>query len=186
MTMIRKRIIFAINTIHNCFVIFAMFLIVLMTIIIALNVFMRYVLNSGLQWGEEVAKLLVVWFTYIAMAVGVKQGLHISLQLLPESKMPPWANKAMEYIKIGVILITAAVMVIFGFRLLQFTSTSIMPATKWPSSTLYLIVPFSGILILFEAILNIFRLEDEVESMETLLDKFASKGKKRKVTKEEN
>ena len=61
------------NGIHLGSVYFAMTLLVGMAVVIIVNVFMRFVLNSGLRWGEEVAKLFMVWFTFIAMAIGVKQ-----------------------------------------------------------------------------------------------------------------
>jgi TRAP-type transport system small permease protein len=173
-----KSVVFTINKIHNYFVYFAMILIVIMTLVISVNVFMRYVLNSGLKWGEEVAKLLVVWFTYISLAVGVKQGLHISLGLLPKN-LPRWFDAALDYLKIAVIISVAVVMIIFGFKLVSITSSSIMPATKWPSSTLYFIVPFSGILVLLEAVIVLLKIDDAAMPVEAVLQKLAESGKRR-------
>jgi len=136
------------NRIHLGSIYFAMLLLVGMAIVIIINVFMRYVLNTGLRWGEEVSKLLMVWFTFIAMAVGVKQGLHISLHLLPK-KLP---------FKLEI-------------KLVQFTSSSIMPATEWPSSILYLILPIAAVLIASEALMDIFNIEDYPEKIEAIFNK---------------
>ncbi len=34
---------------------------------------LRYVFNSGLRWSEELSRVFVVWFTFIAMAIGVRK-----------------------------------------------------------------------------------------------------------------
>jgi TRAP-type transport system small permease protein len=165
---VKKKISQIMNGIHLGSIYFAMVLLVGMAIVIIINVFMRYVLNSGLRWGEEVAKLLMVWFTFIAMAVGVKQGLHISLHLLPK-RLPAWLNTILGLLKDIVTLIIAVVFMIYGIKLVQFTSTSIMPATEWPSSILYMILPLSAVLIASEALMDIFKIEDNPEKIDSLL-----------------
>lgn len=154
-----------VNIIHISFVILAMVLLVGMVVIISVNVFMRYVLNSGLTWAEEIAKLLVVWFTFISLAVGVKQGLHISIHILPR-KLPKWFNFTLDLLKDLLVLLLGIVLLVYGIKLIGFTSRSIMPATKLPGSLLYFILPFSGVLVSLEAIIDIFRLDDGAEDVE--------------------
>jgi len=158
------------NRIHLGSIYLAMVLLVGMAIVIIINVFMRYVLNTGLRWGEEVAKLLMVWFTFIAMAVGVKQGLHISLHLLPK-KLPVNLEKFFTFLKDIITLIIAMVFFVYGIKLVQFTSSSIMPATEWPSSILYLILPIAAVLIASEALMDIFGIEDYPEKIEAIFNK---------------
>ena len=158
------------NGIHLGSVYFAMTLLVGMAVVIIVNVFMRFVLNSGLRWGEEVAKLFMVWFTFIAMAIGVKQGLHISLHLLPKN-LPAKLEKLLLFLKDIITFLIALVFLIYGIKLVQFTSRSIMPATEWPSSILYLILPISAILIASEALMDIFGIEDYPEKIESLFNK---------------
>jgi TRAP-type C4-dicarboxylate transport system permease small subunit len=167
---IKEKISQIMNGIHLGSIYFAMALLVSMAIVIIINVFMRYVLNSGLRWGEEVAKLLMVWFTFIAMAVGVKQGLHISLHILPK-KLPVRLEKFLVFLKDIVTFVIAAVFFIYGIKLVQFTSRSIMPATEWPSSILYLILPISAVLIASEALMDIFGIEDNPEKIEAIFNK---------------
>jgi TRAP-type transport system small permease protein len=162
---ITKTLVKAVNSIHISFVYLAMFLLVGITLLTSANVFMRFILNSGIFWAEEVTKLLVVWFTYIAMAIGVKQGLHISLHLLPKN-MPKKVVRALNILKDIVTIIIAVVMIVYGIKIIQFTSRSIMPATEWPSSLLYMILPFSGVLIAFESIMDLFDIDDSAEDIE--------------------
>jgi TRAP-type transport system small permease protein len=167
---LKEKISLIMNRIHLGSIYLAMALLVGMAIIIIINVFMRYILNSGLRWGEEVAKLLMVWFTFIAMAVGVKQGLHISLHLLPK-KLPLKIEKILIFTKDLITLVIACVFLIYGIKLVQFTSRSIMPATEWPSSILYLILPIAAVLIASEALMDIFDIEDNPEKIEAIFNK---------------
>ena len=170
MNKFKENVALLMNRIHLGSIYFAMILLVGMAIIIIINVFMRYVLNSGLRWGEEVAKLLMVWFTFIAMAVGVKQGLHISLHLLPK-KLPPKVESILVFLKDLTALIVGLVFFIYGIKLVQITSTSIMPATEWPSSMLYLILPIASVLIISEALMDILNIEDNPERIEAIFNK---------------
>ena len=49
----------------------------LMSIIIVLQVFFRYVLNNSLSWSEELARYLFIWMIYIGISYGVKLDKHI-------------------------------------------------------------------------------------------------------------
>ena len=49
----------------------------LMSIIIVLQVFFRYVLNNSLSWSEELARYLFIWMIYVGISYGVKMDKHI-------------------------------------------------------------------------------------------------------------
>lgn len=55
---------------------------VLMTVIIAAQVFFRYVLNSSLIWSEPAAVLIMGWFIFLGAAVGIREGYHLSFDVL--------------------------------------------------------------------------------------------------------
>jgi len=48
-------------------------------IVVFLGVFFRYVLNNPLVWSEEIARLLLVWLTFIGGAVAFYHKQHISV-----------------------------------------------------------------------------------------------------------
>lgn len=164
---IKEILVKTVNSIHIAFVYIAMAFIIAITVITSVNVFMRFVLNSGLNWAEEVTKILVVWFTYISMAIGVKQGLHISLHILPQN-LPKPILTVLKIVKDLVSITIAVVMVVFGIKLIGFTSQSIMTATEWPSSVLYMILPFSGVLIISESLMDLFNIEDNPQEIDNM------------------
>lgn len=57
-------------------------LLVVMSIVIILQVFMRYVLENSLSWSEELARFCFVWLIYIGISYGVKKAKHIRVEAL--------------------------------------------------------------------------------------------------------
>ncbi len=64
----------------------------LMTVIIFIQVIMRYVMQNSLSWSEELARYLFIWLTYIGISYGAKKMQHIkieaTLKLFPKKVRP--------------------------------------------------------------------------------------------------
>lgn len=56
-----------------------------MTVIVLVAVFFRYVLGDSLEWSEELSKFLMIWMTFVAAPLGLSQGRHIGIQFLPNA-----------------------------------------------------------------------------------------------------
>lgn len=59
-----------------------------MTLVIFVQVIMRYVFNNSLSWSEELARYLFIWLIYIGISYGCKLMKHLkidaSLKLFPK------------------------------------------------------------------------------------------------------
>ncbi|MGV8936562.1 MAG: TRAP transporter small permease [Allorhizobium sp.] len=55
---------------------------VLMTIFIAAQVFWRYILNDSLPWSEPAAVMIMGWFIFLGAAVGIREGYHLSFDIV--------------------------------------------------------------------------------------------------------
>lgn len=62
------------------YIIICMFLV--MTIIIALNVFTRFIFNFTLSWGEQLARLLLVWTSFAGISWAGKINAHMRVTAL--------------------------------------------------------------------------------------------------------
>ena len=62
------------------------------TLLVFINVVLRYVFNSGLSWAAELSNYLFIWSAFFAAAYGFRQGIHISVTLLLEKFPPFWAK----------------------------------------------------------------------------------------------
>jgi TRAP-type C4-dicarboxylate transport system permease small subunit len=126
---------------------------------------MRYVLDSGLAWAEEVALVLLVWFTFISFALGVKKKLHISINIMPEN-LAPVIHTILEKIQNILVAGTGVVMIVYGRILVQFTMRSVMPSLGVPSGYLYMILPVCGVLIIYDSVFELFGIPKNDASLE--------------------
>jgi TRAP-type C4-dicarboxylate transport system permease small subunit len=51
----------------------------IMSIVITLQVFMRYAMQASLSWSEELARYLFIWLIYIGISYGVKKNAHVAV-----------------------------------------------------------------------------------------------------------
>lgn len=68
------------------------FFLTITTLVVILNVLLRYFFNTGFFWVEEVATTAFVWSVFIGCAAAYKRGMHIGIDvvtsLLPRSFQP--------------------------------------------------------------------------------------------------
>ena len=131
---------------------FAMICMVCLTIIVFTDVILRYIFKRGFSWTQEIATLMLVWFSLIGMAIGVLEKIHISIEMFT-SKLSDKALGVLESINHLLMAAFGGCMVYFGLIIMNMTKSSTLPATKMPSSVLYIILPLSGLLVLVNAIL---------------------------------
>ena len=131
---------------------FAIICMVILTCVVFLDVVLRYIFKSGFSWTQEIAELMLVWFSLVGMAIGVLERIHISIEMFT-SKLPAKALSVLDSINHLLIAVFGGAMVYYGLTIMNVTKSSTLPATKLPSAVLYIILPLSGVLVLLNAIL---------------------------------
>ena len=63
------------------------------TLMLFVNVVLRYVFDTGLFWVLELVQYLFAWVVLIGAAHGVKLGIHLGIDILLE-RMPPHIRRA--------------------------------------------------------------------------------------------
>lgn len=156
--MITGKLIFGFNILFLTLVTIAKVMIIAMTLIVGVTVYLRYVVGQGVRWSAEVAQVLQVWFTFIAMALGVRKGMHISINIMPEKLSPriSFALAKLQNLAVGVV---GYVMLVYGRSLVQSTMRSVLPATRMPSGYLYLVIPVCGFLLIVESLTDFFGID---------------------------
>lgn len=59
-----------------------------MTSIVAVEVFMRYVLSASFFFSEEASRVLFIWFCYLGASLAFRYNAHIGLELLRTGLSP--------------------------------------------------------------------------------------------------
>jgi TRAP-type C4-dicarboxylate transport system permease small subunit len=131
----------------------AMVLLLAMVVIVFLNVVLRYGFKSGINWAEEIALVIVIWFTFIAMALGVKENLHINISVLPK-RLPARFFAGLDFGKDVLELVIGCILLYFGWKLTLNGAKSFLPATHISNAVNYLVLPVSGVFIIAYSIVN--------------------------------
>ncbi|MEH7245462.1 TRAP transporter small permease [Neobacillus niacini] len=115
---------------------------VIMVIVTAAQVFMRFVLENSLTWSEELARYSFIWLVYLGISYGVKKQRHIKIDavfLLLKDK-----GKIVLAIVGNLLFLAFAIFVlVYGYdiamKLLTWGQTS--PALHIPVGLVYLAGP---------------------------------------------
>ncbi len=115
-------------------------LILFMALEVIMAVFFRYVLFAPLRWGEEMARLMMMWIGMLGIAIALKDGDHIGIETVLSSlsrRQRAWCNLASH------LLISVFLVVLFYFGLLQAIRAwnIILPALLIPWTWPMLAVP---------------------------------------------
>lgn len=83
-----------------------------MVVVVGLQVGLRYGFNSSLDWADEIARLTFVWSIFLAIALGIKTGSHIGIEMIV-AKFPAWLRGALARL---VALVCAVALVLVAWQ----------------------------------------------------------------------
>ena len=119
---------------------------VVMTAIVAWQVFCRYVLNDSPSWTEPGAVILMSWFIFLGAAVGVRENNHMGFDVLLYA-LPPAAKKWLRMISDIVIFAFGLGMIWYGSNLVTLTWSTTLPALGISGAWDYVPLMGGGLLI---------------------------------------
>jgi len=118
----------------------------LMTLIIAWQVFARYVLNASPAWAEQAALLLMIWYVMFAAAAGVREGFHIRIAIVADNL----SEKPRRYLRSlthGIVALFGIAMTVWGAELSYETWQHVIPTLGISRGFAYVPMVMSGVLI---------------------------------------
>jgi len=121
------------------------------------QVFTRFVLKDPSSWTEELARYLLIWVGLLGAAYAVGRKMHLAVDVLLARFKGKAQNTAQLIIQGLIFLFALAVMVVGGYRLVEITLTleQTSAALQIPLGYVYLVVPLSGVLIMFYTLASI-------------------------------
>ena len=134
---------------------------VFMTIVIAWQVFGRYVLNASPPWSESAALIIMLYFVLLAAAVGVYEQFHLGLRLFV-SRLPAGWKRPVYVIGQLLVMTFGVAMTWNGMRLIDYTSSHIIPTLGISRSVAYWpFVLFGGFIVFFALVRSIVVVRDK-------------------------
>ena len=126
-------------------------LLVLMTLLVAITfmqVLSRFVLKIPLSWSQEVVRLCVVWIIFLGSAVAVKEGTHLTLDMLT-SQLPKPIRKIFRILILFLMLVCAAILLYGGAEYCIKCASKTMITLPWPADIQYASMPVSAVLMIW-------------------------------------
>lgn len=145
------------------------FLVIVMAILVIdvlWQVASRFLFNSPSSFTDELAGFLLIWVGLLGAAYGTGTKIHLAIDLLP-SKIRGKKRKYLEIFINSLIAIFALVVFVIGGTWLVYTRFylgQISAALELPLGYVYLVLPLSGILMIFYAVSNTFLFLEKAKS----------------------
>lgn len=114
-------------------------LVAVISILIFLNVGLRYVFNSGLVWAEELTRFLFVWLVFVGAIMALQENNHLGFTSV--IKAMPEVVKKIFFVSSNIMMLLVLVMLLIGtFQIIPIGMMNLGAATGVPMAVMYAVV----------------------------------------------
>ncbi len=106
---------------------------IIMTVLVSINVFLRYVMNTGIVWSEEFATGCFVWAVFIGAAACYKKKAHVGVDMLV-NLLPQFGQKIVATVVNIILLIFNGYLTHLTWLYLQTSYTKTTPVMQVSSA----------------------------------------------------
>jgi TRAP-type C4-dicarboxylate transport system permease small subunit len=131
-----------------------------MSVVILVQVFLRYVVKSSLPWSEELARYLMVWIGLMGASLALQEGRHIEVTLLLD-RVPRLARKVLTGIALLGVLGFLWLILQQGLVLANNIWMQRSPAMNLPMVVPYAAIPIGAVFMMIQVLLALCRLITE-------------------------
>jgi TRAP-type C4-dicarboxylate transport system permease small subunit len=123
------------------------------------QVLSRFVLKTPLSWTEELSRFALIWLTFIAASVALREGGHFVVDLVSRYLPPKLIN---HYHKLILLVNLVFVMVLFfaGLQIVPVAHMQESAALNVHMSYVYLSIPCGAALMIIDILFKLFEKSD--------------------------
>ncbi|HMB64411.1 MAG TPA: TRAP transporter small permease [Eudoraea sp.] len=127
------------------------FIMSVMVINVLWQVFTRYVTGDPSSFTDELARYLMIWIGVLGAAYVSGRNLHVAIDIVPARSNAKTRRRLRVIVRILVILFVFCAFVVGGSRLvyISYILGQQSPALQIPLALVYIILPISGLLIMY-------------------------------------
>jgi len=133
-------------------------LLIILVLTVLWQVVSRFVIGHPSAFTDELAGFLLIWVGLLGAAYATGKKQHLAINLL-HTKLKPENQLRLEvFVNAIIIVFASAIMVVGGINLAFITLylDQISSALKIPVGLVYVVIPLSGLLIIFYAAHDIY------------------------------
>lgn len=134
----------------------ASFFLLLILSTMGAQVFARYVFGSPFQWSEEVARLALIWMTFISASFVMAEGRHIAVDML-SIRVGNRGKLLIECLGYAVVAGACLLLLIGGARFVWYVGKVGSPALGVPKSWWYGAGMVGLLLMALHSLLSLFQ-----------------------------
>jgi TRAP-type C4-dicarboxylate transport system permease small subunit len=116
--------------------------------VLILEVFLRYVAGSSMEWTDEISRLLLVWMTFTGIGLVILERKEIFAQVFTQ-KLSPRAKKSWARFINILVLVFNVFLVIFGVQMTHFSWDIKTESLELPFSYFYVSIPLGAALAVY-------------------------------------
>ncbi len=114
--------------------------------VISYQVFGRYVLLRAPRWSEELARILMIWMTFLGAALLIRYKRSIQLEFFVHKVFTSPRAKAFIWTLNAVVMLSFALFMIYwGWQLIQFGIHTTTDSIRLPLYTVTISIPVGGL-----------------------------------------
>lgn len=128
-------------------------LLAVLTVSVFMQVVFRFLIEQPLAWTEELARYCLIWITFLGAAYAMSLRAHLGVEFFVNS-FPLLGRKIMAVVASIVSLSFFSILVIYGFQLVNKSTSQTSPVLDLPMGFVYLVIPISGIFLIINLLAN--------------------------------
>ena len=114
-----------------------------MSLLVFLNVVLRYGFNSNLTVTEEIGRYLFVWLTFLGSISAFIRRRHVRVDTFFQ-RMPPGVQRVVQIVSDLAVLVCCGLILIGSWQLTKANMANYLPVSDVPVGALYFAgIPFS-------------------------------------------
>ncbi|WP_044895262.1 TRAP transporter small permease [Bacillus alveayuensis] len=126
-------------------------ILVVMSGVISIQVFSRFILHNSIEWSEELARYLMIWLVFLAASLALRKHKLIGVEALTERLTPNVKRifkTVVHIVNIGFFI----VLMMYGMDMLEHVKMQQSPAMKIPMVYAYAAIPVGAFLMMMNSI----------------------------------
>jgi C4-dicarboxylate transporter DctQ subunit len=129
------------------------------SVLLFVNVVLRYVFLAPISWAEELSLYLIVWIVFIGSSVAVRTRGHIAIDLLPVVLSPANRQRLALAIAALMLIFLATFFYYSGLHVLRVQSSGqVTPVMQGPMWLTYLAMPVGSALMFLRTAQLVWRM----------------------------
>lgn len=130
----------------------------LMTLLVSLQVFSRFIFNLPLEWSEELARFVFIWLVYISISLAAKHNRHLKMEMGQKILSKKLGNKIYHFSDLCWLAFNVY-MIFYGASMARELMASIQTSavTRINMGYIYTIIPIGFTLMSIRIIQNMRR-----------------------------